>query len=521
MFVLHQPGDLIKERYQILRPIGQGGMGKTYAAVDCNSEEKVAIKTLSLKQIPNWKSLELLEREAEVLAELNHPAIPNYIDHFTVDTPEDYCFYLVQELAPGNSLATLVQNGFQPTEKIVCDIAQQVLEILDYLHSHIPPILHRDIKPENLICTKTGKMYLVDFGAVQAICHQTIAANNSTFVGTFHYMPVEQMYGKAQPASDLYSLGASLVYLLTHRSPNELSQKNLKIDFRKAAISPISKKFAKWLDKMLEPDVQKRFSSAKVALKYLPKPVTKSKIVRHHQPKTIQAVTIFLVLTSIPLGNQLANHVAAWWHSQNSETSNDYQLFAEEKDSYQRGKDLAEQEKYTQAIEAFTQAIESNINPYQSYGYRGFLYQLLGENRKAIADYDKAIALNPRDSSPYYNQGIAYAELQEYRQAIDSYTRSIEVNAGWNKQSVDSAYFNRGLVYKNLGEYKNALADFSAAIRLDKNRPRAYFNRGVIYEKMGDINTARSNFEQAAQLYQKLGSEKWYRKSLERVEKLR
>ena len=322
MSALHQPGDCIQERYEIVHTIGQGGGGTTYEAKDLHRDRSVAIKSLSLKQIQDWKTLELLEREANVLAELDHPSIPQYLDHFTIDTAEDYSFYLVQELAPGKSIATLVENGWQPTEKIVKDIAHQVLQVLDYLHSQVPPILHRDIKPENLIYTKTGKIYLVDFGAVQAVYRQTIAAN-STLVGTFGYMPLEQINGKAQPASDLYALGASLVYLLTHCSPSELPQKHLKIEFRQSTVTSVSKQFANWLEKMLEPDVDNRFQSAKEALESLNKSETRKSFVSYLKTSTLGKTLIFsLVMVLIPLvGASIENWWSTWLNFDSQEKS--------------------------------------------------------------------------------------------------------------------------------------------------------------------------------------------------------
>lgn len=101
---MHQPGDLIKERYQIVNLLGQGGIASTYAAEDLNFAQQVAIKVLSLRQLKDWKALELFEREGKVLAQLNHPGIPNYLDYFQLDTEGDRRFYIVQEIAPGQSL---------------------------------------------------------------------------------------------------------------------------------------------------------------------------------------------------------------------------------------------------------------------------------------------------------------------------------------------------------------------------------------------------------------------------------
>jgi serine/threonine protein kinase len=276
--MLHQPGDVIRDRYCILKSLGQGGMGMTYAAEDRTNGKQVAVKVLSLREITDWKTLELFEREATVLENLNHPAIPTYLEHFQVDTPQDRLFYLVQELAVGDSLAELIQRGWHATEDEVQQIAVQVLEILNYLHRLSPPVIHRDIKPQNIIRQQNGRIVLVDFGAVQATYRNTLTVGR-TFVGTFGYMPPEQFRGQAFFASDLYSLGATLLFLLTGRSPADLPQTRMKIEFRDRVA--ISDDFADWLEHMLEPVVEDRFHSAQAALDALQHKDSRRAIVPH------------------------------------------------------------------------------------------------------------------------------------------------------------------------------------------------------------------------------------------------
>jgi ankyrin repeat protein len=274
---LHQINDIIAQRYRILDILGQGGVGITYKAQDLKSGQQIALKALSLRQMGDWKILELFEREAKILSQLNHPAIPRYLDYFQVDTPEDRSYYIAQEVAQGKSLADLVEIGWRTNESGVRRIATQILEILVYLHSLKPPVVHRDIKPQNLIWGQNAKVFLVDFGAVQDTYRSTLA-KGSTIVGTYGYMAPEQFLGQAVPATDLYGLGATILFLLTHRSPSDLPQERLKISF--CSRIQVSDGFADWLEKMLEPDVDDRFSSAKQALEALQgrKVIAKSKL---------------------------------------------------------------------------------------------------------------------------------------------------------------------------------------------------------------------------------------------------
>lgn len=266
---LHQTGDVIRDRYRILEVLGQGGNGITYAAEDLQQKTKVAIKALSLRHMNDWKQIELFEREAKVLSQLDHPAIPKYFDYFTIDTDEDRAFYIVQELAQGQNLAKLVEAGWRTNEKGVRKIIEQVLNILIYLHGLKPPVVHRDIKPHNLIYSNDGKVSLVDFGAVQDTYRSTMA-RGSTVIGTFGYMAPEQFRSQAVPATDLYALGATILFILTHRSPSELPQERLRYNFRSKI--QVSEQFADWLQKMVEPEIESRYDSAKKALEELKKP---------------------------------------------------------------------------------------------------------------------------------------------------------------------------------------------------------------------------------------------------------
>ncbi|MEM7592021.1 MAG: serine/threonine-protein kinase [Cyanobacteria bacterium P01_A01_bin.83] len=262
----HQPGNEIINRYRIINLLGQGGTGVTYIAEDLQQGVEVVIKVVSFKEVDSWKTLELFEREAKTLASLYHPAIPRYIDYFHLETEDNIHFYLVQEWIKGQSLASLVDIGWRIKEDRIKQIAVQILEILGYLHKLNPPVIHRDIKPQNIILDTNFKAYLVDFGAVRNV-YRNLGSFGATCVGTFGYMPPEQIRGQAFFASDLYSLGATILFLLTHRSPADLPQKRMKIDFRQSV--SISEEFANWLAKMLEPVVEDRFNSATTALKYL------------------------------------------------------------------------------------------------------------------------------------------------------------------------------------------------------------------------------------------------------------
>ncbi len=265
---LIQPGILLADRYHLLYPLGEGGSGFTYAALDQHTKTHMALKLLSHRRVQDWKQLDLFEREARTLQHLHHPGIPRYFGYHTLQYQGSTLFAISQELAPGQSLAAWIKTGWQPREAQVQEIAKQILEILVYLQQLIPPVIHRDLKPHNIIYNdseQATQLYLVDFGAVQETIHA--ATLGSTVIGTFGYMAPEQFRGHANLTTDLYGLGTTLIYLLTQQHPTDLPHRYMKIDFRSQV--QLSDFFAEWLDKLIEPNSQDRFPTAAVALKVL------------------------------------------------------------------------------------------------------------------------------------------------------------------------------------------------------------------------------------------------------------
>ena len=261
-----QAQQVLQGRYQLLQQLGKNAGRQTWLAKDLAQQPNcsVIIKLLAFVDEISWETLKLFEREANILRELRHPLIPRYLNSFSIDD-RILWFGLIQEFIPGVSLKRLLETGKRFPEEAVCQIATEVLQILAYLHALNPPVFHRDIKPSNLIQAEDGHIYLIDFGAVQD--KAAIEGATFTVVGTYGYAPMEQFGGRTVPASDLYALGATLIHLLTGVSPADLPQKNLRIQFAdKTGLHP---RLVGWIEKLTEPDVTHRFSTANLALEAL------------------------------------------------------------------------------------------------------------------------------------------------------------------------------------------------------------------------------------------------------------
>ena len=265
-------GEILRERYQIEHVLGHGSMGTTYKALDVKTQHPVAVKQLHFSRMGEWKSLEMFEREARILQQLRHPRIPAYIEYFSEETASDVHFFLVQEYIEGSTLEQFIEEGWKGTETEVLDLFLQLVEILTYLHHLRPPVIHRDINPKNIILSPSAHIFLVDFGAVQEVIRTTFLGG-STIVGTFGYIPFEQFSGQTVPASDYYALGATLLYMLTHRHPGDFPTDDLKLNFHTSFQA--SPQTIRLLDGLLEPSVETRIASPEYVKAILEgKPVT-------------------------------------------------------------------------------------------------------------------------------------------------------------------------------------------------------------------------------------------------------
>jgi serine/threonine protein kinase len=253
---------LLKDRYEIREKLGEGGFAETFLAHDRETGSACVLKILSWKDIPDWKVIELFEREARVLSQMKHAQIPHFIEFFTEEIESGTKIVLVQEYISGKNLAESIRAGKHYREKEVIEIGLQVTDILEYLHGFSPPIIHRDIKPSNLLESDDGELHLIDFGAVRdkVLHHQKTEAGGFTVVGTYGFMPFEQFQGQAVPASDIYSLGMSMITLLSHKEPHEMELTGSFLDFE--PYLNVSANFRDVLKKMIAHRVEDRYASA-------------------------------------------------------------------------------------------------------------------------------------------------------------------------------------------------------------------------------------------------------------------
>lgn len=250
----------LADKYRLVKPIGRGTQGKVFLAEKLDDHTGVAIKQLLIDSVTNWKAYDLFHREAEVLASLRIDGVAHFIEAIECLDDKQPASYIIQDYISGLPLSEMLKNGHRFSLDRVYDIVLQLLNILQKLHSHVPPVIHRDIKPSNIILHPLGgdlyKVFLIDFGAV---ANPKVQGGGSTVAGTYGYMPPEQLTGKPQPESDIYSLAAVMVHIITGKSPATMPAKDFRLIFE-PDMQNMPPALVSTLRQMLDPDLSKRLT---------------------------------------------------------------------------------------------------------------------------------------------------------------------------------------------------------------------------------------------------------------------
>ncbi|KRM23976.1 Stk1 family PASTA domain-containing Ser/Thr kinase [Latilactobacillus graminis] len=210
-----ETGYAVNGRYQIIRPIGEGGMANVYLAQDLILDRQVAVKVLRLDLRNDPNTVRRFKREALATTELNHPNIVSIYDV----GEENGMQYIVMEYVSGTDLKKYIVEHFPIPYQRVIDIMTQILSAVENAHAH--SIIHRDLKPQNILVDEAGNIKISDFGIAIALS-ETAMTQTNTLLGSVHYLSPEQARGSmATRRSDIYSLGIILYEMLTGMVPFE------------------------------------------------------------------------------------------------------------------------------------------------------------------------------------------------------------------------------------------------------------------------------------------------------------
>lgn len=272
---------LLKDQYQAIKPIGNGGFGRTFLAEDANRLNALCVikQFFPLPHIQGnieamAKATLLFKQEARQLLELGekHPQIPTLFGYFE----QEQRLYLVQQHIDGQDLEKELEQQGSFNEEQIRALMQSLLPVLQFIH-HCD-VIHRDIKPTNILRQKVdNKFVLIDFGVAKQLAGTSISAA-STKPGTEGYAPIEQLRGgRAFPASDIYSLGVTCIRLMTNAELDEiynpLEGNWMWRPYLQQRGIDVSDRLSDILDRMLQEYVQRRYQSAEEVLKDLSEPI--------------------------------------------------------------------------------------------------------------------------------------------------------------------------------------------------------------------------------------------------------
>ncbi len=507
---------LLANRYQLVSRIGQGGMGAVYKASDTSFNDRpVAIKEMSsvgLSPTSLKEAEDAFTHEAHLLAGLLHPNLPRIYDHFT----ENDRSYLVMDFIEGQTMEEYLEGsgrGPQPLQKVL-SWAEQLCDVLSYLHTQQPPVIFRDLKPSNVMLSKNGHIYLIDFGIARIFKpgkqHDTVA------LGSPGYAAPEQ-YGKAQSSqrSDIYSLGSLLHYLLTGVDPSDQPFFFQPASRLNPAVSP---QLETLLMRMLEMDSQKRPESAQEVLEELRRcatsgystaalsaadPLLEQAQKLYTQKHLDEALTLYnKVLQSdatSPLGWQ-GYALTQGLRSRHKDALDAFERALKFNPTLViswngKGTALSVLKRPQEALQAFERALELDPQNAAAWNGKGAALNALGRTDQALKAFDMALRYDPQMAQAWNNKGLILNQKRRFSESLPAFEQALKHNP-----QLATSFSGKGTALQELGRQQEALQAFERACQLSPALVHAWSGRGLVLYEMGRLKDAQRMFDTALSL---------------------
>ncbi len=462
-------GTCILNRYQVERLLGEGGMGAVYLCRDLEVEGKVwALKEMCLTRAPSFfrdQGLSQFKREVQILATLNHPNLP-HISHFF---QEHDTYYLVMEYVEGKNLTEeLKERGGPICERDVISWAVQICDVLDYLHNQQPnPIIYRDLKPSNVMLTPRGQIKLIDFGIARF--SDPCKVTDTFKMGSVGFSPPEQYRGKGTTdcRSDIYSLGATLHFLLTGRDPQD--EAPFSFPSPRTLIPTLSPKIDRVVMKALEYRKENRFESVsnmKEALLEEEGVLWNNAITRRilsspgiarflENPATQRdRVAMLVVLLFILVVAICVDAIKV------------YSIY-----STNRQKEISLKHYDT------AQHLEGR-----------------GLYREAIREYEESLRAYRYDIRSQYEIGVLYCRISIYDEAESAFQKTLKIEKKYHPAMRELAF-----VHYKRGDCTKSLEFLQKARQIEPEDPVIHYYFGLTYEKLGKNTDATREYHQYLQ----------------------
>lgn len=466
-----QEGTCVYERYRISRLLGEGGMGAVYLCEDLELTGKVwALKEMTLAHSPSVfeeQAIGQFKREVEILATLNHPNLPQISHHFLFEDK----YYLVMEYIEGLNLAQVIEErGHPPKEFEVVAWAIQICDVLDYLHTQKPnPIIYRDLKPSNIMLTTHGQIKLIDFGIARFFdpCKVT-----DTFkMGSVGFSPPEQYRGKGttDARSDIYSLGATLHFLLTGRDPQDEPPFSFPPP---RTINPgLSPKIDRITLKALEYKRENRYNT-----------VAEMKHALEEEEGLIWNNPVTKRLITTPLAARLLENPAA---HRDKVALLVVLLF------------ILGAALLIDAVKIYTVTM-SNAEKRLAFTHyvRAHNLQDLGHDEEALQEYDRALKKDPDDIHARFCVGLIQKKLTHYGEAERAFLKVIKTD-----RKCSPAFRELGHIYYLQGRLGESEKNLRLSLEIEPVDLQSHYYLGLVLEKQDREEEALKEYERFVKIF--------------------
>jgi len=500
------PGATIgHNRYFIERIVALGGMGAVYAAKDQNLHRPCAVKEMLdtfTEPKDRIQAVEWFRREASMLHDLNHPAIPRVRDSFE----EGGRYYLVMDFVTGRNLAEILEHdGPQGLPELrVRNWAIQICDVLSYLHHQ--NVIFRDLKPANVMVGPDERVKLIDFGIARSLRAQ----NEATVIVTFGFAAPEQMQGHPEPRSDVYSLGATLHRLLTHHDP--ANNKPLVFDFPPVrTIRPdVTPAFEHIIMRALSPRPAERWTTAGEmgrAIRGLPNPlpVTATAQLAIVEPPAPNTGSLTRTPSrALQAGEDLLAYARSSLEQGRWQEARKFAQKALEKDNqypqahkmlgivYARSRPFDVQ----RALAEYQEALRLDPQDAETYRLIGDVYLFLMKKPiDAMAEYNRSLRLKPNDYETNRLLGMCLEQTNQLDQARQRYADAVRIAPQYVP-----AHMSYGQLALRLDRLADAERAFVEALRLNPALPVARNLLAQVYERQGRLTEALREAEYAVQV---------------------
>ena len=499
-------------RYKIEKSIAAGGMGAVYHAIDVRfDDEPCAVKEMLddfQSDVDRSQAVEWFKREAKLLLKLNHPCIPRVRDFFV----ENDRHYLVMDFIDGRTLAEiLAKEGNVPgldgahgvSEARARSWAQQLCNVLGYLHRQNPPIIFRDLKPSNIMVTDQDEIKLIDFGIARTFQSQL----QSTIIMTIGYAPPEQLHGMPEPRSDLYALGASLHRVLTHHDAANNKPGIFSFPPVRSLRPDVSPAFEQVVMKALAPAIEHRWSSAadmERAIMTLPplsaqvqfpptvpssqsggdRATPASVVVNHSSGGLTGPGAAFIRTAQDRLSAERVDEAYSSIQSAYVVEPNNplvHKIFGQVF-AWRRQPDLA--------IQAYNRSLGLNPNDAETHKLVGDLYLFLRQLPvQAIPPYTQSLRLNPNDFETHQRLAKCYDETNQLEPALREYQETLRLAPPGSKRP--DLHYAIGQLASRLNQLVLAERAYVEVLKINPADHSTRFLLSVIYEREGKLEAAR------------------------------